>query len=45
MELTHGLPLVGPGFGAFDPDAGGAPVPDLAAMPDPRPNAAADASG
>ena len=33
MKLTHGLPLIGPGFRAFDPDAGGASVPDLAAEP------------
>jgi pimeloyl-ACP methyl ester carboxylesterase len=33
MELTRGLPLIGPGFRAFDLGAGGAPVPDLAAEP------------
>ena len=34
MELTHGRPFIGPGFGAFDLDAGGTPAPDLAAEPE-----------
>jgi pimeloyl-ACP methyl ester carboxylesterase len=34
MELTHGLPLIGPGFGAFDLDAAGTPTPDFAAEPE-----------
>src|SRR5674476_1408456 len=33
MKLTHGLPLNGPGFRAFDPDAGGGPAPGRAAAP------------
>jgi len=34
MDLTHGLPLTGPGFRAFEVDPGVSPVPDLAAEPE-----------